>query len=118
MYIYNVGYHSYEESEYVQLCHTKKFNKKEFEKIVTKATVNILKEYKIKKGEKLSFQDILHEVVRELIKNFGFEEIKFTSEFNVFGWANILDEKDWKHDRDEQLKLLTKLLKKELSKSQ
>lgn len=116
MFIYNLGYHTYEESEYIQLYHNKKFNKKEFEKIVIKATITILKKYEIKSTEIVTFQDILYDVVEELIKNFGFKKVKFSSEFNVFGWANILNEKDWEYNRDEQLNKLTKAVKKELLK--
>lgn len=108
MYIYNIGYNSYEESEDVQLYHEQKFSKKEFENIVIKATINVLKSRKIKKGEHVTFQRILHCVVKELIRNVGFKKVEFTAGFNVFGWANILDKKDWEDDRDEQLKLLTK----------
>ncbi|OIN88187.1 MAG: hypothetical protein AUJ50_01580 [Candidatus Aenigmarchaeota archaeon CG1_02_38_14] len=71
----------------------------------------MLKRTKIHKGERLTFQDILYDVIEELIKNFGFEKIEFTSEFNVFGWADIMDEKDWERDRDEQLNKLTKKIK-------
>jgi len=112
MHIYELGYHSYEESQYTQLYHEKKFNQNEFEKIICQAAANILKGYKIRKGERISFQDINFSVAEELIKNFGFKKVNFAATFNVFGWANILDEKDWEHDRDEQLNLLTKSLRK------
>ncbi len=111
IYIYNIGYYSYEEIENVQLYHKKRFNKKEFENIITKATINLLKKHEIKKDKYITFQDILDSIIEELIKNFGFKKVKFTAEFNVFGWANILDEKDWKYDRNEQLNLLTKTIK-------
>lgn len=90
MYIYNIGYNSYEESEYVQLYHKKRFSK--------------------------SFEYILYDVVEELIKNFGFKEVKFTSQFNVFGWPDILNEKDWENDRGEQLNRLTKAIKLKVTK--
>lgn len=117
MYIYNIGYHSYEESEYIQLYHKKEFGRKTFEKILCQATVNVLKNNEeIKKEDKINvtFQDIFSEVVEELIKNFKFKEVKFSSEFSVFGWASILDEEDWKISRDEQLNLLTKTIKRAL----
>lgn len=117
MYIYNIGYHSYEESEYVQLYHKKEFDKKTFEKILCQATINVLKnneEFRKEDKRHVTFQNIFSEVVEELIKNFEFKELKFTSEFSVFGWASILDEKDWKMNRDEQLNLLTKTIKRAL----
>ena len=33
--------------------------------------------------------------------------MEFDSEFNVFGWADILDKKDWRHNRDKNLNKLT-----------
>jgi len=110
MYIYNIGYHTYEENEYVQLYHKKKFSKKEFENIIIQITKNILKN-KTKK-EHLCFQDILPEVIEELIKEFDFKEIKFDAEFNVFGWADIFDKMDWENDRDEQLNRFTEGIKR------
>ena len=118
MYIYEVGYHSYEESCYIQLYHEEKFSGKRFEGMVIKATVALLKREGIRKGERTSFQDILHDVVEELITAFGFKEVKFTAKFGIFGWANILDEKDWRHDRDELLNRLTESIKNEVKFSQ
>ncbi len=112
MYIYNIGYHTYEESESVQLYHEKKYTKEEFESITTEAVGRVLKAVS---KDKVTFQSILFDVVEELTKNFGFTRVKFTSEFNVFGWADILDGKDWEDDRDEQLKTLTDNLKKKNS---
>ncbi len=114
MYIYDVGYHTYEESDHVQLYHKKEFNKKEFEDIVIKATIDVSKKQKVKKGETITFQSILIDVIEELTKNFDFEEVEFTSQFNVFGWADILDEKDWERDRDEQLNKITKSIKEDI----
>ena len=114
MYIYNIGYHSYEESDYIQNFHKKKINKKGLEDIIIKATVNVFKSHEVKKDKGVTFQYILYDVVEELIKNFGFKEVEFTSQFNIFGWANILDEKDWEGDRDEQLKKLTKSIKNDI----
>lgn len=123
MYIYNIGYNSYEESEYYQLYHEKKFNQKEFEGIVIEAVIFVLKEsesvenhkhYKHEGRPKITFQDILFSVVEVLVKNFGFKEVKFTSKFNVFGWADILDPDDWKIDRCERLNKLTKLVRNAL----
>lgn len=111
MHIYNLGYHTYEESDYVQLYHKKKYSKKEFEKVVAKAAVSVLKNSKNKKENKISFQDIFFSLIEGLVEQFGFKEVKFDAEFSVFGWANILDEKDWKHDRDKQLNELTRSLK-------
>ncbi len=128
MCIYNVGYDSYEESEYIQLYHEKEFSQQKFEEIVIEATILVLKEDKEnyinrykelkEKGDDIlptvTFQDILHSVVEALVKSFGFKKVKFTGDFNVFGWADILDEKEWEHDRDELLRKLTERARKGL----
>jgi len=111
MYIYNIGYDSYEETEYVQLYHKNKYKNKEFEEMIMKAVVNVLSKQKIKKSEIISFQDIFSDLIEELIKNFGFKKVKFDSKFNVFGWTNILDKEDWKNIRDEKLNKLTDYIK-------
>lgn len=110
MHIYDIGYYSHEESDNVQFYHEQKFVKKEFEDIVIKAAISVLKNQKIGKSGIITFQDIFHDVVEELVRNFGFKKVEFDAKFNAFGWANIFDEKDWEDDRDEQLDLLTKAI--------
>lgn len=123
MHIYNIGYNSYEESEYVQLYHEKKFSQKEFENIVIEAVVSVLKKYKELKNSSVedsrlksrtTFQNMLFSVIEMLVKKFGFKEVKFIGKFDVFGWADILDENDWEDNRDEQLNKLTKSVKQKL----
>lgn len=114
--IYNIGYSTYEESEYYQLYHKIKYSQEEFEKIVTKAVTNQFKGHKVKKKERISFQDIISSVVEELTNNFGFKKVDFIAEFSVFGWANLLDKKDWEEDRNKQLELLTNSIKKVIKK--
>lgn len=112
MYFYNIGYNSYEESDYSQLWHEKKYSEKEFKEIIFKIILDIFKNRteEDKKWEK-TFQHILPEVVEQLIENFGFKEVEFDAEFNVFGWADLTDENDWKQVRDEELDEITKYLK-------
>jgi len=100
MYIYNLGYYSHEESEYTQLSHKDKFTQKEFEGFVMKASAKIIKE---SNDKKLTFQDIFSGVVEELVKSYGFTEVKFDAEFSAFGWADILDKNDWKSEREKSL---------------
>jgi hypothetical protein len=109
-YIYNLGYHSYEESENYQLYHHKKFSKNDFEELVAKATADVIKNHLPKNDEHISFQDIIFSVRSVLIRKLGFKEVKFAATFNVFGWPDILDKKDWSSDRDEQLNRLTEAL--------
>ena len=46
MYRYKAGYHSMEESAYVELEHAKKFTEQEFLDIIAKATVEVIKQMK------------------------------------------------------------------------
>lgn len=115
MYIYNIGYGTREESDYYQLYHKQRFTKSKFEMIVSKAVAKILRSMKQDQRERATFQDILYAVVDELTKS-GFERVKFDAEFDVFGWAHILDKKDWNIDRDEQLNFLTRTVSRELKK--
>ncbi|MCX6815201.1 MAG: hypothetical protein NTY20_06145 [Candidatus Aenigmarchaeota archaeon] len=84
--------------------------------MVVAATINILKSKKEEYFD-LSFEWLLSDVVKELVKSFGFVRVEFDARFEVFGWADIADEKDWEHDRDEQLNLLTKAVTKEFGNS-
>jgi len=108
MYLYNIGYSSPEESEYIQLYHKDKLSKQEFEKIVMNSAANIFDK---EKTDDTNFQDIFSEVVEDLIKNFGFKQVDFEAEFSIFGWPNIIDKNDWKGQRDELLDKLSDLIK-------
>ena len=128
---YEIGYHSYEESEYYKLVHERKFSKKEFEDICIE-TCNAALE-KIASGEikdhcgyydaiaekpkaALTFQSILGCVVKEL-ESKGFRQITFDANCVVFGWANLFDREDWKDCKDEvDFRLVDGLDKKVLEK--
>ncbi len=116
MNLYNLGYDTYEESEYIQLSHKHKYSDEEFKKIVRTATTNVITKLEIKENERISFQDIIEDVAEELIKTFGFKRVKFDAEFSVFGWANILDKDDWKEVRGEELNKLTDFVNIKLKK--
>jgi len=108
-YLYSVGYHTFEESDYVQLCHQRKYGQQEFEKFVIHATAKVTKHYTDRK--RVTFQDVLWNVVKELEKD-GFQRAQFSAKFHVFGWADIMDKRDWKSDRDVLLNKLTNAVKK------
>lgn len=108
MHIYNFGYYSHEESEYIQLYHKNKFSKQEFEEIVMTSAAKI-----IDKGsnKNISFQDIFLDVIDDLIKNYGFKKVDFDAEFSIFGWPSILDKNDWEGQRDELLDKLADFIR-------
>ena len=101
-YLYNVGYYTHEESQYDQLSHTKKYTKEEFEKFVLEIILDVLRSRDDKESN-FSYQRIHSEVIEKLVERYGFKEVEFEADFNIFGWANLLDEEDWKHDQDENL---------------
>ena len=112
--IYNLGYDTYEESEYIQLSHEHKYSDKEFKQIVRTATANVINKMEIKENKRISFQDIIEDVAEELIQTFGFKRVKFDAEFSVFGWADISDKDDWKEVRGEELDKLSEFVNTEL----
>jgi len=84
MHIYNIGYGTREESDYIQFYHKQKFSKTELERIVARTVTKILRNMKQDERERATFQKILYAVVDELSKN-GFSRVKFDAQFDVFG---------------------------------
>src|SRR3989338_4213899 len=109
MHIYNIGYNTHEESANAQLLHEKKFSQQEFEGMIAKIVAGELKDRK--EPEEGTFQYIFFEVAQGLVKRFGFRKVKFDASFCPFGWASILDEKDWKGDIGEELNWLAQAVK-------
>ncbi|VVB76342.1 Uncharacterised protein [Candidatus Tiddalikarchaeum anstoanum] len=114
MNFYDIGYSTYEESEYKQLVHKVKYTQDEFENIITTIIADILKNDSTKDEE--SFQNIFYNVVEELVKNYGFKKLDFAARIDFFGWARILDETDWKGQRGNVLEKLTKDIKEKIKK--
>jgi hypothetical protein len=110
MYLYEVGYSSYEETPSTLLHHEKCYTKEEFSKLVILVSCQIVKE-KIDAGEQLNnFDSIYWDVTQKLISDYGFIKATPHAEFMPFGWASIFSNKDWEKDRDEQLTALTNAL--------
>ena len=115
MYYYNIGYYTFEESEYTQLIHKKKYSNNELKEIVEEAYISIMKDKKI--GEKREryetrIQIVNPELIEYLINNKGFNKIEFHAEWCVFGWAHLFEE-DWKETvKDKNLYSLREKLKK------
>lgn len=106
MFIYNVGYGSYEESEYTQLMFNELLTPEQLHKYVSDAVIRVLtditnnKEISMYNG--LSYQEI-HELVIDELKTVGFQEIKFAAEWSCFGWPSLTDNEDWSGQRDKVL---------------
>ena len=110
-YIYNIGYHSYEENEYTQLSHSKKYILKDIQKIINEASIKAIKRIKQDRDSYThNFQDIYSEVIALLISDYRFEELPFEVNWDCFGWASIFSEDNWEIDRDKNLRELTKAI--------
>jgi len=115
MYIYKIGYHSCEDSCYVELQHESKFTKEELIKIIAEV---VWEEYlKLTPGEipEICFDSFFYafgnkSLAELLVKNCGFKAIEYTQVLSLFGWAKIMDRTHWEHDRGEELNLLTDCL--------
>jgi len=112
MEIYNIGYYTYEESDYAQLYHEKKFTKKELDEIIFKASLSVIKKKMVLNHFIHNYSDIHSDVISVLCDNYGFKEVEYDMSWTCFGWASIFDNKDWESDRDNNLKNLTKYLNK------
>lgn len=146
MYLYDVGYGSCEESEYIQFSHKKKFDKEEFNSIVeeclyqcllfeVKREVELAKKYPPMNyfcrgtlsfdGTRISqpsFQDLFmasdgeNLVFVREMSKRGFEKAKFEHRLGVFGWSSAVDPNDWKDHTNEDTKLLSQKFAAELEK--
>lgn len=107
IHLYNIGYGSYENSEYAQFIFDKKLSKKELWDYVSKATINALK-YALKheneffwgfKEEGIKFEDIFPRVIVEL-GNQGFKKVEYDGEWSCFGWASVCSRNSWGRGRN------------------
>ena len=107
MYNYKFGYYSCEESEYFELSHEKKFSKEELTEIIAEICKGLINF----EERNFGFQYLIESVREELINKYGFKEIGYEVKWDVFGWADLLDEKDWEESTNDTLKDLRKRLK-------
>ncbi len=129
MYFYSVGYCSYEDSDYIALVHQEKYSDDEFFDViystlpfvVEKLKKDLLiEEYeydwfydKLDKMLNISFRCLYKIIAEVLVEKFGFEKVEYQSELILFGWPNIMQEKDWDYDNHKYNKIV-ELIRKEL----
>lgn len=93
MKVYKLGYHTCEESHYIEVKHSKKFTQKELEDIFADILKNTLN--KIGVQYNFSFQHLIDSnAFYEELENRGFKEVMYEQVLSVFGWARVV-EKDW-----------------------
>jgi hypothetical protein len=110
MYLYKIGYHSFEEAPDYELEHKKKYSQKELQKLVEEAVLFILNK---KPFSHSSFEYLLRPVCCYLVTFKGFKYANYEATYSIFGWASIFDEKDWDQETsaDLQLQSLRKTIK-------
>ena len=112
-YVYNIGYNTYEESEYTQLLHKEKYTIDELRSIIHEACVKAIK--KRKKEDFCfvsSYQTIHDKVTNILVEDYGFERVAYQAIWSIFGWPSMFDKNSWEGQRDEENELLNKYLLK------
>lgn len=113
MYLYKIGYGSYEESCFVSFTHEKRFTHDELTKIIGEATVKAIKKQKTQEHHTVhNFQDVFkdykdNDVIHILQSDYGFVAIEYDEFWSCFGWPSIFVKKDWGSDRDENLDAIT-----------
>jgi hypothetical protein len=114
MYNYKVGYHSYEESNYIDLFHEKLFTKEQLEDIVNKVAVEVVREMRKTTDFISNFQDIVENTLftQMLTEKYGFKELKYQQVLSYFGWGSIFHNDDWADNKGkEEQKLVDEINK-------
>ena len=113
LYHYRIGYDTFEESEYNVLLHEKKFSKKKFDKMILEA-IDYIVGNKVKSDEYIETYQYIHmDIVKYLVDNYGFKELEYINEWDVFGWIGLpIVDDTWKDQYEEDTKKVIKLMEK------
>jgi hypothetical protein len=109
IFYYQIGYYTEEESDFTVLTHTKQFSEQDISVMVQEAIAALYPELDAIRKQRasffpISFKDVYHgnsgigstkNLIYWLIDNKGFQRLKYTSKWRTFGWADVLDEKEW-----------------------
>jgi len=107
MYKYKIGYYTFEESDYVELEHAKKFSRGDITKFIAEAIVAIASPIKELKSWDLTFESLFNgltgklSIINWLIENKGFKIINYELVWGVFGWGNAFDKNDWQTEKTD-----------------
>lgn len=120
MYLYKIGYTSYEEAPQIVLAHEALWTQQEFERLIYEVTAQVIEQTTrvdqkddYREGLYTSeqrFEDYYEKVAEVLVEERGFRRVQYQASFMPFGWPSIFNSDDWKSDRDEQLAGLTRFL--------
>ena len=111
-YIYKVGYHTYEESNYEYLASDEQFTKQELSALIEASAIEVVNRKKNGGDSVNTYQYIHHDVVDYLINNYGFKQLQLQAVWNCFGWSSIFKEDGWakQGDNTEENEGLIKIL--------
>ncbi len=99
MKFYKIGYWSHEESPSFFFTNNTDYTQKQFNQIIIDIIKNLKQLISKEKFQKLTFENILEDVVEELKAKYEFVIIKPKNSFVPFGWANIFNkEKGWESE--------------------
>jgi len=113
-YNYVVGYDSYEEAPQTQLTNEKEYTQEQFDDLVSDCFARAFKaKGKIKHDFQANVDHLIDDAIKILEEEFGFERPAVQATFSPFGWASVVDDKDWEGhvDSDKQLQLIRSKIK-------
>ncbi len=92
IYYYKIGWHDYESSEYIEICHTKEFSEQEIEEMIEEAVVELLISRKgfygsfdwYDEGNYIRTREKIKKVYKEVLKNDKEVEKYFESSSNKY----------------------------------
>jgi len=121
MYYYGLNWYFYDDFEFIELMHEKRFSEKEFKKMCDEALRYAVKQLLKRKPEKDVFKigfyhpDFMKLMVKYLEYKYGFKKLKYTAIAEYFGMT-IIEEEDWKTGELENFRKIVgeELLKKVL----
>lgn len=105
MFIYQVGYSSYEESPRYLLQSDLEYTENQFNDLVSDCFANVYKNKSDKQNVDYSVDNLLSEVIQYLKNNFGFIDFVPKCTFMPFGWASVSDSEHWKQKTSNDIEL-------------
>lgn len=108
MYIYRIGYYSFEESPQRYLTHDVKFEADEFRQLVLLAVEAAARKWLAAPIEDVSWFNqydclVPTDIADWLIQERGFRDVELTASENFSGWSSIFPEHDGRFRSDEEI---------------
>ena len=115
MYLYKIGYGTYEENSYVELSHENKFTEEELTEMIASAIASLIVHIEPDENgqyyaHQFKFDEFFNgiyrfdskerkDIVEWLIEVKGFKRIEYDVTWQGFGWCSVLDKGDWASSR-------------------